>query len=609
MFEKNLSEIKNVYDLIRKMDAVHESSELAARLAKKLAEDSESFSRIFQSHFVMLELMRSTSKGVIKNTLFNLMLSDTHFFRMFPSSHEISIFYSNLKESKKNTDWQHLLDETDINEYKELFLKKILAPETLQHIVMHFDIEQLMDDFPVIKNVIERSLELRQKRWSVNLSDIRDVYGLSEKIYLLEKSSDELALERILELLNNLREDKANFARIFESHNDITWLFFISHGEIRDVIFNLVLSGDNFFRLFPTSKGIIELYSHWSGLSATPYALLDINSRLVLRSFMQLFVKKLRTPETFQEIMMSPDRYDIGALLECIPEIKETIDSIPEFRSKLPSAKAPVGHATLFTSPEKNHMRINNDFSHAVYKRRRVTDDFSHAVYKNDINEVTRCLKQGADISTTIEHNMRAIEFVCTAGYFEIMKLLVENGADIKYRSKFGWTLLHMACGSQSNKAIVAYLLETKLIDINAKTEPNINEEQFTALDIAYRWNHPEVIVLLLQHGAKLARDSDISQKDLEIILKSYKSSSFMGFLSTLWFFSYFIPPQRSQAIIELNLLLNYEHISHQQIINALSKDHDGIRRVSLFKQQDNITKNGTSTDDVIYNLSQIMQV
>jgi hypothetical protein len=95
-----------------------------------------------------------------------------------------------------------------------------------------------------------------------------------------------------------------------------------------------------------------------------------------------------------------------------------------------------------------------------------------------------------------------------------------------------------------------------------------------------------------------------ISKHELEAVLKSYNSSSFMGFLSTLWFFSWFISPKRSQAIIELSLLVRHEEVSREQIINAISKDRDGKRRVLLFKKEGNIAKNGTSTDEVIDKLN-----
>ncbi len=96
------------------------------------------------------------------------------------------------------------------------------------------------------------------------------------------------------------------------------------------------------------------------------------------------------------------------------------------------------------------------------------------------------------------------------------MILLVENGTNIMQENEHG-TLLHAACGASANKAIVAYLLGTEGINVNTKSEPDITGEQFTALDIAFRWNNAEVIALLLQHGAESA--SSLSQSNPELRL------------------------------------------------------------------------------------------
>ncbi|MFC3908252.1 hypothetical protein ACFORL_04075 [Legionella dresdenensis] len=101
-------------------------------------------------------------------------------------------------------------------------------------------------------------------------------------------------------------------------------------------------------------------------------------------------------------------------------------------------------------------------------------------------------------------------------------------------------------------------------------------------------------------------RKKNISQSNLRQILASYKSTSFLGFLSSLWFFSSFISPMRSKAMIELNLLLQYQEISSDQIKQAISKDSDGKRRLSLFQSEDNAIKNNSSsTDNVIEQLKQ----
>ena len=84
----------------------------------------------------------------------------------------------------------------------------------------------------------------------------------------------------------------------------------------------------------------------------------------------------------------------------------------------------------------------------------------------------------------------------------EEAEILISKGADIHAKDKFGWTPLHFAAYRNCKES--AALLLSKNVDIHAKTTNYFG----TALHIAVRNRYPEIIELLLAHGA------DVNEKD-----------------------------------------------------------------------------------------------
>ncbi|KAL1966418.1 hypothetical protein VTN77DRAFT_4560 [Rasamsonia byssochlamydoides] len=83
-------------------------------------------------------------------------------------------------------------------------------------------------------------------------------------------------------------------------------------------------------------------------------------------------------------------------------------------------------------------------------------------------------------------------------GHDEIVRLLLDRGANINARGRFSMTALQEAA-SEGNKAVVQLLL-ARGADVNAGSS--------TALHKAARGGHKEVMRLLLDHGANIhARD------------------------------------------------------------------------------------------------------
>ena len=67
------------------------------------------------------------------------------------------------------------------------------------------------------------------------------------------------------------------------------------------------------------------------------------------------------------------------------------------------------------------------------------------AILNNRISKIKRLLKQGADVNA-ITRGDTPLLWAIAMGYYDIVKFLIDNGADVNAKDKTGWTPLHQAC-------------------------------------------------------------------------------------------------------------------------------------------------------------------
>jgi hypothetical protein len=131
MPENCLSNISTVSELCEKISLLKATPDQLEQLIKELKEDKESFSRIFVDASSMFMLITEISNIKVRDIIFHLMLSDTHFYRMFPNSRSFHHFTAYLNYLKTNV-WQHPdFNELAIHIYYDLFIKKFISPDTL----------------------------------------------------------------------------------------------------------------------------------------------------------------------------------------------------------------------------------------------------------------------------------------------------------------------------------------------------------------------------------------------------------------------------------------------------------------------------------------------
>ena len=111
-------------------------------------------------------------------------------------------------------------------------------------------------------------------------------------------------------------------------------------------------------------------------------------------------------------------------------------------------------------------------------------------------------LDAGADVKS--KDGIRAFFYAASCGHTQIIKLFLDRGLDINVRDDAGFTALIQACTSEGHYQTVKFLLENGA-DYTAKTY----EQEHTALHIAAFNNQYEMISFLRNAGADInARDA-----------------------------------------------------------------------------------------------------
>ena len=94
--------------------------------------------------------------------------------------------------------------------------------------------------------------------------------------------------------------------------------------------------------------------------------------------------------------------------------------------------------------------------------RKVVRKELFYSVERGDTNEVNMILKRFPDmVNLTAMNDMTPIMFAISLGHLELVKLLIERGADISARGLKN-PLGYIKLGSQNDYAIARHLLENK---------------------------------------------------------------------------------------------------------------------------------------------------
>merc|ERR1712100_873013 len=118
------------------------------------------------------------------------------------------------------------------------------------------------------------------------------------------------------------------------------------------------------------------------------------------------------------------------------------------------------------------------------------------------LNIVKYLVEKGADVHACNNSNLTALMIASGEGYLEVVKYLVEKGADVHARSNTNLTALMIASG-EGHLEVVKYLVE-KGADVHARSNNNL-----TALMFASLKGHAEVSTYLGSQARKRKRDDN----------------------------------------------------------------------------------------------------
>jgi hypothetical protein len=123
------------------------------------------------------------------------------------------------------------------------------------------------------------------------------------------------------------------------------------------------------------------------------------------------------------------------------------------------------------------------------------TELFQDAARKGDAAAVKKLLDDGVDVNTKFRYNATALFYACDHGHVEVVKVLLDRGADLGVKDTFyGFTPLMLAMGPAQKKKPEHTEIAKLLI---AKGAPG----QDVALGMAIQGNDTAMAAYILEHG------------------------------------------------------------------------------------------------------------
>jgi len=121
-----------------------------------------------------------------------------------------------------------------------------------------------------------------------------------------------------------------------------------------------------------------------------------------------------------------------------------------------------------------------------------------YAAYIGNIEVIKLLIEKGADVNARNNHNGTALMLAAQRGDLVLVKLLIEKGADPRVRHASGYTALMYAAASESSDSELIKVFLAKGVELNVKA----NDGE-TALKLAGRKGRTEIVRLLEKAGAK----------------------------------------------------------------------------------------------------------
>jgi uncharacterized protein len=119
-------------------------------------------------------------------------------------------------------------------------------------------------------------------------------------------------------------------------------------------------------------------------------------------------------------------------------------------------------------------------------------DDFVNAINSDNAREVVQLLRRGIDPNTVDPRGQPVLHTAARAGALEVIKALLNAGAEVDRRNPSGETAI-MIAALNGRRSVVEWMLSK---------EAQINHPGWTPLIYAATNGHREIVALLLEHHA-----------------------------------------------------------------------------------------------------------
>jgi hypothetical protein len=150
-------------------------------------------------------------------------------------------------------------------------------------------------------------------------------------------------------------------------------------------------------------------------------------------------------------------------------------------------------------------------------------DALSEAARKGDVTAVKKLLDEGVDVNTKFRYGVTALFYACDRGHLDVVKLLVDRGADVNATDTFykatplAWAVSPAMGRKPEHPEVVRLLLQH-----GAQGKDNALSD---ALEAATRRKQQDIVALLEQAGAKPHPEIKLSATELARYVGTYRSS------------------------------------------------------------------------------------
>ncbi|XP_064633853.1 ankyrin repeat, SAM and basic leucine zipper domain-containing protein 1-like isoform X2 [Lineus longissimus] len=133
-------------------------------------------------------------------------------------------------------------------------------------------------------------------------------------------------------------------------------------------------------------------------------------------------------------------------------------------------------------------------------------DDFRMAVMKGNVEMIQRYLNDGVAVDTVMKSGWTALMYAASCANKDMVKILLENGADMGFH-KDQYDVLMAACGSNQTNADAVTECVALLLDAGADVN-RFDRYHMTPLMYAAREGRVDIITMLVEFG------SDVNKQD-----------------------------------------------------------------------------------------------